>query len=139
MTTAHVYEVRPRKDRCGFDLISNTLPFERLWRHAPAPRSQSSPSFIELVVEAAGLSARTAHGAQFRIQLGRTLRFRGIIEYLCLHAFFRCNPFRQWNYFNRLLTTYPTPWPANLTPISTLFRFQLWKPGWLNAAKHRKR
>ena len=27
----HVYEVRPRKDRCGIDLISNVLPFGRLW------------------------------------------------------------------------------------------------------------
>ena len=29
----HVYEVRPRKDRRGFDLISEALPFGRLvWR-----------------------------------------------------------------------------------------------------------
>jgi len=28
---AHVYEVRPRKDKCGFDLISDALPFGRLW------------------------------------------------------------------------------------------------------------
>jgi hypothetical protein len=27
----HVYEVRPRKDKRGFDLISDTLPFGRLW------------------------------------------------------------------------------------------------------------
>jgi hypothetical protein len=27
----HVYEVRPRKDRRGVDLISDTLPFGRLW------------------------------------------------------------------------------------------------------------
>lgn len=27
----HVYEVRPRKDRCGFDLVSDALPFGRLW------------------------------------------------------------------------------------------------------------
>jgi hypothetical protein len=26
-----VYEVRPRKDRRGFDLISDQLPFGRLW------------------------------------------------------------------------------------------------------------
>ena len=29
--TKHVYEVRPRKDRRGFDLISDALPFGRLW------------------------------------------------------------------------------------------------------------
>jgi hypothetical protein len=30
-STMHVYEVRPRKDRRGFDLISDALPFGRLW------------------------------------------------------------------------------------------------------------
>jgi len=29
--TQHVYEVRPRKDRRGVDLISDALPFGRLW------------------------------------------------------------------------------------------------------------
>ena len=27
----HVYEIRPRKDHRGFDLISDALPFGRLW------------------------------------------------------------------------------------------------------------
>jgi hypothetical protein len=27
----HVYEVRPGKDKRGVDLISNALPFGRLW------------------------------------------------------------------------------------------------------------
>ena len=27
----NAYEVRPRKDHRGFDLISDTLPFGRLW------------------------------------------------------------------------------------------------------------
>jgi len=27
----HVYEVRPRKAKRGFDLISDALPFGRLW------------------------------------------------------------------------------------------------------------
>jgi len=31
----HVYEVRPRKDRRGFDLISDALPFARLWYGEP--------------------------------------------------------------------------------------------------------
>ena len=31
----HVYEVRPRKDRRGFDLISDVLPFGRLWYDEP--------------------------------------------------------------------------------------------------------
>jgi hypothetical protein len=31
----HIYEVRPRKDRCGVDLISDALPFGRLWYGEP--------------------------------------------------------------------------------------------------------
>jgi hypothetical protein len=31
MSRYHVYEVRPRKDRRGFDLISDALRFGRLW------------------------------------------------------------------------------------------------------------
>ena len=33
--SAHVYEVRPRKDKRGFDLISDALPFGRLWYAGP--------------------------------------------------------------------------------------------------------
>jgi hypothetical protein len=29
--TTHVYEVRPRKDKRGVDLVSNVLPFGRVW------------------------------------------------------------------------------------------------------------
>jgi hypothetical protein len=32
---AHAYEVRPRKDHRGFDLISDALPFGRLWYDGP--------------------------------------------------------------------------------------------------------
>ena len=35
MTGAHMYAVRPRKDRRGFDLINNALPFGRLWYGEP--------------------------------------------------------------------------------------------------------
>ena len=31
----HVYEVRPRKDKRGVDLISDVLPFKRLWYDEP--------------------------------------------------------------------------------------------------------
>jgi hypothetical protein len=31
MTSQHVYEVYPRKDQRGVDLISEVLPFGRLW------------------------------------------------------------------------------------------------------------
>jgi hypothetical protein len=31
MQPTHLYEVRPRKDKRGVDLISDALPFRRLW------------------------------------------------------------------------------------------------------------
>ena len=31
----HVYEVRLRKDKRGIDLISDALPFGRLWHDEP--------------------------------------------------------------------------------------------------------
>jgi hypothetical protein len=31
----HLYEVRPRKDHRGVDLISDALPFGRLWYGQP--------------------------------------------------------------------------------------------------------
>jgi hypothetical protein len=31
----HLYEVRPRKDRRGVDLISDVLPFGQLWYGEP--------------------------------------------------------------------------------------------------------
>ena len=30
-STVHLYKVRPRKDKRGVDLISDALPFGRLW------------------------------------------------------------------------------------------------------------
>jgi len=34
-TAADIYEVRPRKDHRGVDLISDALPFGRLWYDGP--------------------------------------------------------------------------------------------------------
>jgi hypothetical protein len=34
-SSQHVYEVRPRKDKRGVDLISDVLPFGRLWYGEP--------------------------------------------------------------------------------------------------------
>ena len=31
----HTYEIRPRKDKRGVDLISDALPFGRLWYGEP--------------------------------------------------------------------------------------------------------
>jgi hypothetical protein len=56
----HVYEVRPRKDRRGVDLISDALPFGRLWYDTPdnaigyAMHSSRSHEALTLVYDAAG-------------------------------------------------------------------------------------
>ncbi len=34
-SSQHVYEVRRRKHHCGIDLISDALPFGRLWYGGP--------------------------------------------------------------------------------------------------------
>jgi hypothetical protein len=39
--TQHVYEVRPRKDHRGVNLISDALPFGRLWYGEPNAISNS--------------------------------------------------------------------------------------------------
>ena len=44
-----VYEVRPRKDRRGFDLISDVLPFGRLWYGEPgaiSPGAALAPQLL---------------------------------------------------------------------------------------------
>jgi len=37
----HVYEVRPRNDKRGIDLISDVLPFGRLWYGEPNAASNA--------------------------------------------------------------------------------------------------
>jgi len=37
----HVYEVRPRKNKRGVDLISDALPFGRLWYDGPEAASNA--------------------------------------------------------------------------------------------------
>jgi len=38
-SSQHEYEIRPRKDKRSVDLISDVLPFGRLWRMASRTRS----------------------------------------------------------------------------------------------------
>jgi len=40
-SSQHVYEVRPRKDHRGVDLISDVLPFGRLWYAEPSAVSNA--------------------------------------------------------------------------------------------------
>jgi hypothetical protein len=40
-SSQHVYEIRPRKDKRGVDLISDALPFGRLWYAEPSAVSNA--------------------------------------------------------------------------------------------------
>ena len=40
-TSVHVYEIRPRADKHGVDLISDALPFGRLWYGEPSAASNA--------------------------------------------------------------------------------------------------
>ena len=42
-STMHVYEVKPRRDHRDVDLISDVLPFGRLWCDTPACRKMLGP------------------------------------------------------------------------------------------------
>jgi hypothetical protein len=56
----HVYEVRPRRDKRGVNLISDALPFGRLWYNTPdnaigyAMHSSRSHSAVIRVYDALG-------------------------------------------------------------------------------------
>jgi len=57
-SSQHIYEVRPRKDHRGFDLISDALPFGRLW--------YSEPDAISNAVDYAKFYSRS-HSAVIRV------------------------------------------------------------------------
>ena len=69
----HVYEVRPRQDHRGFDLVSDALPFGKLWYddadaavgHAKF-YSRSHPSVIRIYNSAGAISATVQHAGEFR-------------------------------------------------------------------------
>ena len=72
----HIYEVRPRKDCRGADLISDALPFGRLWYGEPnAPRnavgyaefySRSHPGVIRVYDAAGNVIDTHEHTGEFR-------------------------------------------------------------------------
>src|SRR4029077_20138150 len=68
----HVYEVRPRKDRCGVDLISDALPFGRLWYDTPdnaigyaMHRSRSHDAVIRVYDDADNVIETHQHAGDF--------------------------------------------------------------------------
>jgi hypothetical protein len=71
-----VYEVRPRKDRRGVDLISDALPFGRLWYAEPNAitnaigyakfRSRSHDAVIRVYDAAGNVTETHEHAGDFR-------------------------------------------------------------------------
>jgi hypothetical protein len=69
--TAHVYEVRPRKDHRGVNLISDALPFGRLWYGEPNAisnaidyakfRSRSLDPVIRVYDDAGNVCTKPSH------------------------------------------------------------------------------
>jgi hypothetical protein len=69
----HAYEVRPRSDKRGVDLISDTLPFGRLWYDTPdhaigyAMHSSRSHDAVIRVYDDAGNAIETLeHKGDFK-------------------------------------------------------------------------
>ena len=72
----HVYEVRSRKDRRGFDLMSDVLPFGRLWYGGPNAlsnaigyvkhRSRSHNAVIRVYDEAGNVIETHEHVGEFK-------------------------------------------------------------------------
>jgi hypothetical protein len=71
--SVHEYEVRPRKDHPGVDLISDVLPFGRLWYYTPdnaigyAKHSSRSHAAVIRVYDQAGNVIEThEHSGEFK-------------------------------------------------------------------------
>jgi hypothetical protein len=71
--SAHVYEARPRKEKRGFDLTSDALPFGRLW-YTEIPhaigyakfRSRSHHAVIRIYDDAGNVIETHQHAGQFK-------------------------------------------------------------------------
>jgi len=72
----HVYEIRPRKDQRGVDLISDALPFGRLWYDGPnaasnaigyaSQDSRSHDAIIRVYDEAGNVIETHEHAGDFK-------------------------------------------------------------------------
>jgi len=76
MQPTHVYEIRPRSDKRGVDLISDALPFGRLWYGKPGAitnaieyakfYSRSHDAVIRAFDEAGNVIETHEHKGDFR-------------------------------------------------------------------------
>jgi hypothetical protein len=80
-TSEHIYEVRPRKDKRGVDLISDVLPFGHLWYGEPnavrnaigyAMHSSRSHDAVIRVYDDAALSTLVRRGIRPAISFSAT-------------------------------------------------------------------
>ena len=69
----HIYEVRPRKDKHGVDLISDVLPFGRLWYDTPDHAigyahfySRSHDAVIHIFDESGNVIETHEHAGDFK-------------------------------------------------------------------------
>jgi hypothetical protein len=72
----HVYEIRPRRDKRGFDLISDVLPFGALWYaepnaisnavHSAKFFSNSHDAVIRVYDEAGNVTQTHEHAGEFK-------------------------------------------------------------------------
>jgi len=76
MTGKHIYKVHPRRDQRGVDLISDALPFGKLWYGEPNAisnaigcaehRSRSHDAVIRVYDEAGNVIDTHKHVGEFR-------------------------------------------------------------------------
>ena len=76
MMPKHIYEVRPRKDHRAVDLISDALPFGRLWHSEPDAinnaisyarlYSRSHDAVIRVYDEAVSVIQTDGHAGEFK-------------------------------------------------------------------------
>jgi hypothetical protein len=80
----HVYQVRPRKDKRGFDLISDALPFGRLW--------YGEPNAISNAIDYAKFYSRS-HDALIRVYdaAGKVIETHEYVIFLKLRRGYRAS------------------------------------------------
>ncbi len=72
ISSQNVYEIRPRKDKHGVDLISDALPFGRLWYGEPNAvsnakfYSRSHDAVIRVYDEAGNVIETHEHAGDFK-------------------------------------------------------------------------
>src|SRR5262249_33501635 len=85
----HAYEVRPREDHRGVDLISDVLPFGRLWYSKPSP--------IAMLVGKAKFCSCSRHAViRLRRQKSHASRVLTFVASVCHCASWACCVSGAW-------------------------------------------